>query len=121
MMKNVLIVDDSPVARNFHINILKKAGFIAEGAGDGVEALEKSLKNKYDLIVCDINMPAMDGLTFIERYRTQTNEPTPIIILTTQETEVNRSKGYESGASLFLVKPIKPQSLILHIKLLLGE
>jgi len=120
-MKTVLVVDDSPVVRSFHINILKSHGFGAEGAGDGVEALEMALRRRYDLILCDINMPTMDGLTFIEHYREQHAGGTPIIILTTQEEESNRYKGYASGANLYLVKPVQPKSLILHMKLLMGE
>lgn len=120
-MKSVLVVDDSTVVRNFHMNILKKSGFKTDGAENGVDALEKSLRDNFDLIICDINMPTMDGITFIERYREQVEEDTPIIILTTQEEEINRQKAYASGASLFLAKPVKPDSLLLHIKLLLGE
>ncbi len=120
-MKTILVVDDSPVVRSFHINILKSSGFQAEGAGDGAEALEKSLMRHYDLILCDINMPTMDGLTFIRHYRGQNNRETPIIILTTQEEEVHRQKGYASGANLYLVKPVQPQNLILHMKLLMGD
>ncbi len=120
-MKTILVVDDSPVVRSFHINILKSSGFQAEGAGDGAEALEKSLTRNYDLILCDINMPTMDGLTFIRHYRGQNTRETPIIILTTQEEEVHRQKGYASGANLYLVKPVQPQNLILHMKLLMGD
>jgi len=120
-MKTVLVVDDSPVVRSFHINILKSHGFRADGAADGVEALEMALSRPYDLILCDSNMPAMDGLTFIAHYREQHPGDTPIIILTTQEEEIQRFKGYESGANLYLVKPVQPGSLILHMKLLLGE
>lgn len=119
-MKKILIVDDSPVVRSFHINILKTAGYRTEGAADGVEALEKSLETPYDLILCDINMPNMDGLTFIQKYR-EAEEKTPIIILTTQEEAVHRRKGYEAGANLYIVKPVKPRNLVLHIGLLLGE
>ena len=118
-MKKVLVVDDSPVVRSFHINILKTSGFIADGAIDGMDALEKSLKETYDLILCDINMPKMDGLTFIKRYR-ETEKETPVIILTTQEQEEQRNKGYAAGANLFIVKPVKPADLIIHIKLLMG-
>ncbi|QTA77945.1 Signal transduction response regulator, receiver domain-containing protein [Desulfonema limicola] len=118
-MKKVLVVDDSPVVRSFHINILKTSGFIADDAIDGMDALEKSLKEDYDLILCDINMPKMDGLTFIQRYREMEKE-TPVIILTTQEQEIQRNKGYAAGANLFIVKPVKPADLILHIKLLMG-
>lgn len=120
-MKTILVVDDSPVVRSFHINILKSSGFHAEGAGDGADALEKALTRDFDLILCDINMPIMDGLTFISQYRGQHFKETPIIILSTQEEDIHRQKGYESGANLYLVKPVQPQNLILHMKLLLGE
>jgi len=118
-MKKILVVDDSPVVRSFHSNILKMSGFKADGACDGIEALEKSLTVAYDLILCDINMPNMDGITFIQRYR-EIDENVPIIILTTQEDEINKEKGYKAGANLYIVKPVKPSSLILHIQLLLG-
>lgn len=119
-MKNILVVDDSPVVRSFHINILKSAGFQSEGAADGIEALEKSLAKDYDLILCDINMPNMDGLTYIQKYREHEKE-TPIIIISTQEEPENRKKGYAAGANLYVTKPVKPDKLILHIKVLLGE
>ncbi len=119
-MKKVLVVDDSPVVRSFHMNILKMSGYSAVGAGDGVEALERSLKTDYDLILCDINMPNMDGLTFIQLYREQDAQQTPIIILTTQEEEIHRQHGYEAGANLYLIKPVNPGNLILHIQLLMG-
>ena len=122
-MRKILVVDDSPVVRSFHINILKVAGYLADGACDGIEALEKVTSKNYDLILCDINMPNMDGLTFIKIYREQNinnSENIPIIILTTQEEEIHRQKGYEAGANLYLTKPVKPKNLILHMQLLLG-
>lgn len=118
-MRKILVVDDSPVVRSFHVNILKTAGFEADSAGDGVEALEKSMTCPYGLILCDINMPNMDGLTFIKRYREE-DEKTPIIILTTQEEQIHRQKGYEAGANLYIVKPVKPESLIMNVRLLIG-
>jgi two-component system chemotaxis response regulator CheY len=118
-MRKILVVDDSPVVRSFHINILKTSGYKADGAEDGVEALERSLSSPYDLILCDINMPNMDGLTFIRKYREE-EEHTPIIILTTQEEAVNMQKGFTAGANLYITKPVAPRSLLLHIQLLLG-
>ncbi|MDX9971577.1 MAG: response regulator [FCB group bacterium] len=118
-MKNILVVDDSPVVRSFHMNILKTAGFTADGASDGVEALEKALVKHYDLILCDINMPNMDGLTFIKKYREEERE-TPVIIITTQEEAIHWQKGYEVGANIYIVKPAKPQKLVMHISMLLG-
>ena len=117
-MKRILVVDDSPVVRSFHTNILKMSGFKADGACDGIDALEKALTTPYHLILCDINMPNMDGITFIRQFREQ-DEHAPIIILTTQEDEVHKEKGYKAGANLYLVKPVKPKKLILHIQLLL--
>lgn len=120
VMKSILVIDDSPVARGFHINILKTAGFVADGASDGINALEKTTLKHYDLILCDINMPNMDGLTFIRKYR-ETEQPTPIIIISTQEDVTYRQNAYQIGANLFIVKPAKPAHLITHIKMLLGE
>ncbi len=117
--RHILVVDDSPVVRSFHANILRISGFASDGARDGVEALEKALTRHYHLILCDINMPNMDGLTFIRRYR-EMEETAPVIILTTQEDAVHREKGYLAGANLYLVKPVKPNHLISHIQLLLG-
>ena len=116
-MRKVLVVDDSPVVRSFHMNILKAAGFAVEGAADGIDALEKALSSQYDLILCDINMPNMDGLTFVRHYRDEEKE-TPIILITTQEDSVHRAQGFEAGANVFIVKPVKPKTLIYHISML---
>ncbi|MCD6320515.1 MAG: response regulator [Candidatus Desulfofervidaceae bacterium] len=118
-MKKVLVVDDSRFVRNFHTNLLKAAGFKADGAMDGVEALEKALSNKYDLILSDINMPNMDGIVFVEKYRQSDNE-TPIIMISTQAEAANKEKAIQAGANLYIVKPVKPNTLVLHVKMLVG-
>jgi len=118
-MRKILVVDDSQVVRSFHVNILKTQGFKADGAADGVEALEKSLSDHYDLILCDINMPNMDGLTYVKKFR-EIDQETPIIIISTQEEMINKQKGYEAGANFYIVKPVTPMNLVLHIKILLG-
>ncbi len=118
-MKKVLVVDDSRFVRNFHANLLKAAGFKADGAIDGVEALEKALAEKYDLILSDINMPNMDGIVFTEKYRREDSE-TPIVIISTQAEAANKEKAIAAGANLYIVKPVKPNALVLHIKMLLG-
>ncbi len=119
MAFKVLIVDDSDMVRHFHANILKSAGFDTEQAIDGMDALEKSVKNSFSLILCDLNMPRMDGITFIKELR-KTGKETPVIIITTQEEAENRRKGYMSGANLYITKPVKPEELIINIKMLLG-
>jgi len=118
--ERILIADDSPIVRSFHSNILKSAGFRVDTAIDGSEALEKVLSNDYSLILCDINMPNMDGITFLKRYREEGKE-TPVIVITTQEEAIHKKRCYDAGANLYLVKPIKPSSLVLHIKILLGR
>jgi two-component system chemotaxis response regulator CheY len=118
-MKKVLVVDDSRFVRNFHTNLLKAAGFIADNAADGVEALEKATAVKYDLILSDINMPNMDGIVFTEKYRAGDDE-TPIVIISTQAEAANKEKAIMAGANLYIVKPVKPNALVLHIKMLLG-
>lgn len=117
-MKKILVVDDSPVVRNFHINILKKEGFSVDEADDGVSALEKSLTQDYDLILCDINMAVMDGLTFVKKFR-ELEKETPVIIISTQEENHQKIQGFHVGANLYIVKPVKPQKLLEHIKLLI--
>lgn len=118
--KRILVVDDSPVVRSFHNNILKMAGFLVDNASDGVEALEKALSNNYDLILSDINMPNMDGISFVQRFREE-GEEVPVIFLTTQEESIHKKRSYEAGVNLYLVKPVEPSSLILHINILLNE
>ncbi len=119
-MKNVLVVDDSRFVRNFHTSLLKSAGFKADGAIDGVDALEKALANKYDLILSDINMPNMDGIVFVEKYR-QSDKDTPIIMISTQAEAANKDKAIVAGANLYIVKPVKPNTLVLHVKMLAGQ
>ena len=118
-MKKILIIDDSPLARKFHVNILRTSGFATDVARDGIEGLEKALSEQYDVIICDINMPNMDGLAFTIKYR-EINDLTPIIVLTTQEQAVHRQKALEAGANLYLVKPATPTDLLLHLKLVMG-
>ena len=93
---------------------------MTDGAEDGVQALEKSLSSKFDLILCDLNMPNMDGLTYIRKYR-EIDTETPIIVVTTQEEAVHRKLGFDAGANLYISKPVGPKELALNIKMLIGE
>lgn len=119
-MKHVLVVDDSRFVRNFHTNLLKAAGLKADGAIDGVDALEKSMGKKYDLILTDINMPNMDGIVFTETFRRE-DKNTPIIVISTQAEQANKDKAIQAGANIYIVKPVKPNNLVLHIKMLIGD
>jgi two-component system chemotaxis response regulator CheY len=122
MLINVLIVDDSEMARNFHSYILKSEGFETISAVDGADALEKLYQlEKVDLVVTDINMPVMDGYTFVERIREDDQfEDLPIVIVSTEDEAKDKQRGFDAGANVYIVKPTEPEELVENIKLLLG-
>ncbi len=119
-MKKCLVIDDSSLIRKFHMKILESSGFRADGASDGMEAMEKALSNKYDVILCDLNMPNMDGVVFIKKFR-EINNDIPVIIISTQEEINSKNEDYISGANIYIVKPVKPDDLILNINLAIGN
>ena len=110
-MKKILIVDDSSFVRTYHTSILKTGNYLSETASNGAEALEKSLLTDYDLILCDINMMVMDGITFIQKLRKTGNE-TPIIIVTSLEESRQKAIGFNAGANVYVVKPVVPELLL---------
>ncbi len=114
----VLIVDDSEMVRNFHSYLLKEAGFEVRTAADGAEGLEVFLREPFDLVITDINMPRMDGFTFIKRVR-ELDKTVPIIIISTQDEAQDKQKGFDAGANVYLVKPTKPSVLVENIKFLI--
>ena len=118
--KKVLIVDDSEMVRNFHSYILRDAGFEVRTAADGAEALEIFLKEPFDLIITDINMPHMDGLTFIRRVR-KMDPRVPIIIISSMQEAIDKQQGFDAGANIYLIKPTLPKVLIENIKFLTKE
>jgi two-component system chemotaxis response regulator CheY len=119
-MKKILVVDDSPFVRNFHANIIEANGeYKTEQAENGADALTKILSNPFDLIVCDINMTIMDGLTFVEKLRGQEIE-IPVIIISTYDDETIQTKVFEAGANIFMPKPVTNENLIGNINLLLA-
>lgn len=111
VIKKVLIVDDSPIARHFHANILKMNDWEILEAKDGMEALEIALRNDIDLILCDINMDGMDGISFVQRYR-EVEPKIPIILISTQKNEVELQKGVQFGANSYITKPVTPEKLL---------
>ena len=120
-MKKILIVDDSAVFRKVVAMHLKTQGYEVIEAGDGLEAMDKLKNDQVNLIVCDVNMPNMDGLTFISKLRTdnQINKFTPIIMLTTESQEEKKRQGMEAGAKAWLVKPVAPEQLLMAISKLI--
>ena len=110
-MKKVLVVDDSSFVRTYHKSILQQGNYLSEAASNGAEALEKSLSIDYDLILCDINMLIMDGITFIQKYR-KSGKETPIIIITSIE-ESRRNQSVLRLVPMFMLPSLLNRSFFL--------
>ncbi len=119
-MKRILIVDDAATVRLYHRNILEAAGYVADEAVNGIEALEKTLQTPFDLYVVDINMPKLDGYGFLRELRDQDIPQAPAIMISTEAEGHDHQQAYASGANAYLVKPVKPEQLLIHVKLLIG-
>ena len=121
-MKKILIVDDSQLVRNFHSYIVQEAGFAVTTALDGADALEKCFRDRFDLILTDVNMRGMDGYEFTRRVRQDDQyDQVPIIIISTEGAEHDKLKGLAAGANLYLLKPSDARRLVTSIHMLLGE
>jgi two-component system chemotaxis response regulator CheY len=113
MAKTIMIIDDSESMRQVVSIALKGAGYdVLEGC-DGKDALAKLTGQKVHLIVCDVNMPHMDGFTFVsELKKIPAYRFTPVIMLTTEIAEDKKAKGQAVGAKAWMVKPFKPDQLL---------
>lgn len=122
MPKHILIVDDSKTVRNLVAFIMKKEGFRVTTAEDGLDGLEKLYAaDQVDLIVSDVNMPRMDGFTFIKNVREQEMyRDIPIIVLSTEGQDKDIQTGLTLGANLYMVKPAQPEKMVRNVKMLLG-
>ncbi len=109
----ILTVDDSSTMRQMITFTLKGAGFDVLEAGDGLEALEVAKGKKLSLIITDVNMPRMDGITLVQRMRALPEfKFTPILVLTTESDASMKQKGKEAGATGWIVKPFSPEKLL---------
>lgn len=121
MKKKVLTVDDSRTMRDMVSFTLKGAGYDVVEAGDGQQALTVIAANKVDLVITDLNMPVMDGLTLIRRLRaTPAHRTLPILMLTTESDEKKKTEGRTAGATGWIVKPFNPEKLISVVQKVCG-
>lgn len=120
-MKRILIIDDAATVRMYHRSILEDAGYSVEEAINGVEALEKALQEPFDLYIVDINMPKLDGYGFLRQLRSEDIAQAPAIMVSTEEAEHDQTAAFRAGASYYIAKPVKPEQLLQHARLLLGE
>ncbi|MGA4849769.1 response regulator transcription factor [Streptomyces sp. G5(2025)] len=116
--QRILIVDDEPAVREALQRSLAFEGYATEVAVDGADALEKAAAHRPDLVVLDIQMPRMDGLTAARRLRA-TGSTTPILMLTARDTVGDRVTGLDAGADDYLVKPFELDELFARIRALL--
>ncbi|MEU6221263.1 response regulator transcription factor [Streptomyces sp. NPDC047022] len=116
--QRILIVDDEPAVREALQRSLAFEGYETEVAVDGADALEKATAYQPDLVVLDIQMPRMDGLTAARRMR-GAGTTTPILMLTARDTVGDRVTGLDAGADDYLVKPFELDELFARIRALL--
>lgn len=116
-MRNILIIEDEIRIRILLRDYLKRDGFNVIEAADGDEGITAFKNNSIDLILLDIMMPKVDGITVLETIRTVSN--VPIILLTAKSQEEDKLFGYELGADDYITKPFSPKVLIAKVKALL--
>jgi two-component system chemotaxis response regulator CheY len=120
-MAQVLTVDDSVSLRRLVANTLSTAGHEVVEASNGAEGLVAMKGRSFNLIISDLNMPVMDGLTFIKQVRTLgAYKFTPILVLTTEMDPAKKKEAKDSGATGWIVKPFDPEQLLATIRKVLG-
>ncbi len=113
MAKTILIVDDSASLRQVVNIALSGAGYHVIEAADGKDALTKLDGTKIHLIISDVHMPNMDGITFVKEVKKHPSYKfTPIIMLTTESQEGKKLEGQMAGAKAWVVKPFKPEQML---------
>lgn len=118
----IMVIDDASLVRLYYRDILERAGMVVDEALNGLEALEKLLAQAADLLIVDINMPKMDGLTFLKTLRRQALPLAgiPALVTSTEAAPQDRLAARAAGANYYLVKPISPERLLAHVRLLGG-
>ena len=116
MAATILAVDDSASMRQMVRFTLKQAGYDVIEATDGMEALEVARGKTVNLVLTDVNMPRMDGITLVKNLRTLADYKfTPLLMLTTESTPEKKMEGKAAGATGWLVKPFNPEKLLATI------
>jgi|SRR5689334_3137851 two-component system, chemotaxis family, chemotaxis protein CheY len=113
LVARILTVDDSAAMRQMVEVTLTSAGYDVEQARDGREALDIAHNTSFDLVITDVNMPEMDGLTLVRQLRGMPGyKHTPLLVLTTEGTTERKMEGREAGATGWIVKPFNPDKLL---------
>ena len=112
--RRVLVIDDAALVRLYYRDTLEHAGFHVDEALNGLEALEKLLAEPVSLLIVDVNMPQMDGFTFVEAVRRQQMPlaSTPALITSTEGAPQDFAAARAAGANFYLVKPVTREKLL---------
>ena len=118
----ILVVDDSSLVRLYYLSTLEKAGFEVEQAINGIEAMERVLSQRFDLVIVDVNMPRMDGFSFLRSLRCATDDVAtlPALMISTESETHDIAQARASGANFYLVKPVAEADLLRHVCVLTG-
>ena len=120
MPKTVMIVDDSASLRQVVSIALKGAGYDVLEACDGQDALSKLTGQKVHLVISDVNMPNMDGISFVKNLKQLPEYKfTPVIMLTTESQEGKKAEGQAAGAKAWVVKPFQPAQMLAAVSKLI--
>ena len=117
--RRILVVDDSALVRLYYRDTLERAGFEVEQAINGIE---KVLAQPFDLVIVDVNMPRMDGFSFLRTLRRAAADVAtlPALVITTEAGEQDLDAARAAGANFYLIKPVSQQDLLRHAAVLSG-
>lgn len=120
--KRILIVDDAALVRSYYRTALEDRSFEVEEALNGLEGLEKILSRSFDLAIVDVNMPRMDGITFLRALRSRelAIASIPVLVTSTEAGTQDIAAARSAGANYYLVKPIKQKLLAEYAAIFCG-
>ncbi len=113
-LRILIIEDDADLSANLY-DYLDAKGHLPDAAGDGITGLHLAITQDFDVIIMDINMPGMDGLTACRKLRQEADKHTPVLMLTARDTLQDKLAGFDSGADDYLIKPFALQELLARI------
>ena len=121
-LPRVLVVDDSSLVRLYYRDVLEKSGFDVDQAMNGLKAMERVLAQPFDLLIVDVNMPKMDGFSFLRELRRSKSEAAalPALIISTEAGREDAEEARAVGANFYLVKPVSEADLRDHVAVLTG-
>jgi two-component system chemotaxis response regulator CheY len=121
--KRILVVDDAALVRTYYRAALEARGFVVEEALNGLEGLEKILLQSFDLAIVDVNMPQMDGISFLKALRSRElpMSSLPVLVTSTEAGPQDIAAARIAGANYYLVKPIKQEALAEYAAIFCGS